>query len=233
MLEAISIVKDYKGQKALNYVSFKVNLGEVFCLVGANGAGKSTLIKLFTGQLTPTTGSANIDGYSVAGDFNAVKHKVAYIPENLMLYGHLNAIENLDLFCSVSNLKYTTNELSLFLRQAGLNEVHYSKRLENYSKGMRQKVGIAYALAKKAEYLFLDEPTSGLDPKSIIEFSEIIKQLSKTGITILMTSHDLHRSINDADKIGIMKDGNLLEVIETDDYTHSELEEKYMNYMIN
>jgi ABC-2 type transport system ATP-binding protein len=232
MLEAINIFKDYKGQKALNHVSFKVEMGEIFCLVGANGAGKSTAIKIFTGQLSPTSGSANIDGYNTATEFETIKYKIAYIPENLMLYGHLNALENLDLFCSVSNLKYSTNELNSFLTQAGLHADHFEKRLENYSKGMRQKVGIAYAIAKKAAFLFLDEPTSGLDPKSIIEFSEIIKQLSASGITILMTSHDLHRSINDADKIGIMKDGNLLEVIDTKSCSYNELETKYMNYMI-
>jgi ABC-2 type transport system ATP-binding protein len=149
-----------------------------------------------------------------------------------MLYGHLNALENLDFFCSISGLNYTSSELSLFLTQVGLKEGHFSKKLENYSKGMRQKVGIAYAIAKKASFLFLDEPTSGLDPKSIIEFSGLIRQMSSRGITILMTSHDLNSSINDSDKIGIMRDGNLLEVIPTKNCSYQELENKYMDYMI-
>lgn len=180
-----------------------------------------------------SSGSANIAGHNTVTEFKTIKSKIAYIPENLMLYGHLNAIENLDLFCSVSKLNYSNTELKSYLEQAGLDKTHFNKRLENYSKGMRQKVGIAYAIAKKASFLFLDEPTSGLDPKSIIEFSKIIKQLSASGISILMTSHDLHRSINDADKIGIMKDGELLEVIESRNCSHAELEKKYMDYMVS
>jgi ABC-2 type transport system ATP-binding protein len=233
MLEAIRISKEYKGQRALFDVSFTVEKSKIFCLVGANGAGKSTAIKMFTGQMTPSSGSANIDGYNVSTHLKNIKSKIAYIPENLMLYGHLNALENLDLFCSVSQLNYSTDELGSFLQQVGLNEQHFSKKLENYSKGMRQKVGIAYAIAKKASFLFLDEPTSGLDPKSIMEFSSLIKQLSSAGITILMTSHDLNRSINDSDKIGIMKDGNLLEIITTKNCSYRELEKKYMDHMIS
>ena len=233
MLEAINLSKQYGTSTVLNSINLKVNAGEIYCLLGANGAGKTTIIKLFTGQLSPTSGSANIAGHNSVTELETIKSKIAYLPENLMLYGHLNAIENLDLFCSVSKLNYSTTELKYFLKQAGLDEAHFEKRLENYSKGMRQKTGIAYAIAKKASFLFLDEPTSGLDPKSIIEFSNIIKQLSASGISILMTSHDLHRSINDSDKIGIMKNGNLLEEIDCKNCSHAELETKYMNYMVS
>ena len=233
MLETINLSKQYGTFNALKSINLKINQGEICCLLGANGAGKTTLIKIFTGQLTPTSGSAIIDGRDTVTELETVKNKIAYIPENLMMYGHLNATENLDLFCSVSNLKYSIEELNFFLTQAGLDKSHFEKRLEKYSKGMRQKVGIAYAIAKKASFLFLDEPTSGLDPKSMIEFSKIIKQLSASGITILMTSHDLHRSINDSDKIGIMKDGNLLEAIDSKTCSYTELEKKYMNYMVS
>lgn len=233
MIEAIKISKEYRDHKTLNNVSFRVEKGEIFCLVGANGAGKSTTIKMFTGQLLPSSGSANIDGINVASELKKIRSKIAYIPENLTLYGHLNALENLDLFCSISRLAYSKNELGTFLKQVGLCEEHFHKKLENYSKGMRQKVGIAYALAKKASFLFLDEPTSGLDPKSIIEFSGILKQLRMNEISILMTSHDLNRSLDDADKIGIMRDGKLLEIISTQNCQHEELERKYMSHMIS
>jgi ABC-2 type transport system ATP-binding protein len=231
MLEAVNISKEFKGYKALNSISFKVEKGETLCLVGANGAGKSTIIKIFTGQLSPSSGSANINGLNVMIGLKDLKSHIAYIPENLTLYGHLNALENLDLFCSVSKLNYSVKELRFFLKDAGLSEAHFEKKLEKYSKGMRQKVGIAYAIAKKASCLFLDEPASGLDPKSILEFSMIIKKLTAEGVTILMTSHDLNRSIHDADKIGIMKDGNLLETIRTTNCSHDELEKKYMDHM--
>ena len=96
---------------------------------------------------------------------------------------------------------------------------------------MKQKVGIAFALAKKAKVLFLDEPTSGLDPKSIAEFSILIRTLKDNGMTILMTSHDLFRTINDADRIGIMREGNLLEIVDAKQTTFADLEKKYMDYM--
>ena len=231
MIEVHHITKEFKGHRGLNDVSFTVRKGEAFCLIGANGAGKSTAIKILTNQFSPTSGTASIDGVNVAESFHQIKSDIAYVPENLMLYGHLSGIQNLDFFCNISGLKYSENELEVYLRQVGLDQKFFHKKLENYSKGMKQKVGIAFALAKKAKVLFLDEPTSGLDPKSIAEFSVLIKSLKDNGMTILMTSHDLFRTINDADRIGIMREGNLLEIVDAKQTTFADLEKKYMDYM--
>lgn len=200
MIEVKDLTKEYKDHKGLAGISFNVEKGEIFSLVGANGAGKSTTIKILTNQLRPTSGSAVIDGFEISGNYQQIRPLVAYLPENLMLYGYLTGIQNLEFFCGISGLHYTHEELGLYLEQAGLESKHFNKRLDNYSKGMRQKVGIAFALAKRAKILFLDEPTSGLDPKSIAEFSLLLKNLKQAGMTILMTSHDLFRTMQDADK---------------------------------
>jgi ABC-2 type transport system ATP-binding protein len=231
MIEIQHITKEFKGHRGLNDVSFSVPKGQVFCLIGANGAGKSTTIKILTNQITPTSGTATIAGVNVSESFNQIKPDIAYVPENLMLYGHLSGIQNLDFFCNISGLTYSEDELKSYLSQVGLDQKFFQKKLENYSKGMKQKVGIAFALAKKAKVLFLDEPTSGLDPKSIAEFSGLIKALKHDGMTILMTSHDLFRTINDADNIGIMREGNLLEIVDAKQITFAGLEKKYMDYM--
>lgn len=231
MIEARNLTKKYKDQYVLKEVSFQVGKGELFCLVGANGAGKSTTLKLFTQQIQPTSGEALIHDINVADNYKAVKPLVTYIPENLALYGLLTGYENLRFFCEIAGIKYSRYKLESYLVKAGLEPQHFSKRMSEYSKGMRQKIGIAFALAKKSEVLFLDEPTSGLDPKSIAEFSNLIQTLKVDGMSILMTSHDLFRTINDADKIGIMKAGKLLETIDAVSTTHSLLENKYMSHM--
>jgi ABC-2 type transport system ATP-binding protein len=231
MIEIHNITKEFKGHRGLNDVSFTVHKGEAFCLIGANGAGKSTTIKILTNQFSPTSGTATIDGVNVSESFSKIKSDIAYVPENLMLYGHLTGIQNLDFFCNISGLQYSVHELEAYLMQVGLDKRFFDKKLGNYSKGMKQKVGIAFALAKKAKVLFLDEPTSGLDPKSIAEFSVLIKTLKTNGMTILMTSHDLFRTINDADRIGIMREGNLLEIVDAKQTTFADLEKIYMDYM--
>ena len=231
MIQVQNLTKEYKSHKALSDVSFSVAQGEIFSLVGANGAGKSTTIKILTHQIPATSGSAHVNGLDVSSHFARIKAEIAYVPENLMLYGYLTGIENLDFFCGISALKYSRAELGNYLIQAGLDSKHFDKKLGNYSKGMKQKIGIAFALAKKAKVLFLDEPTSGLDPKSIAEFSVLLKNLKAAGMTILMSSHDLFRIINDTDRIGIMKEGSLLEIVNAKEVSFLQLEEKYMQLM--
>ena len=118
---------------------------------------------------------------------------IGYIPENVNLYPYLSGLENLDYFCKLANLKYSKNELASFLRECGLNDNFHKKVTSSYSKGMRQKVGIAIAYAKKAKVYLLDEPASGLDPLSSNELSELLKKLASNGSSILMASHDIFR----------------------------------------
>lgn len=228
MLVAENLTKIYGDYTALNNLNLKLNKGEIFALLGQNGAGKSTTINIFLGFLKPTHGEAKIEDISVIENPEETKKHIAYIPETVLLYPNLTGVENLRFFSSLAGFDYTDAELLAFLKKAGLQEEAHHNRLKGYSKGMRQKVGIAIAIAKKAKILLLDEPTSGLDPKASNEFSEILKELAGEGTTIFMATHDIFRAKEVATRIGIMKRGNLLSEINAQDISANELEKLYL-----
>ena len=231
MITTNNLTKIYGEQKALDQLNLKVNQGEIYCLLGANGAGKTTTINLLLGFIKPTSGIALIDNMSVHQNSQETKKKLAYIPENLMLYSSLTAIENLDYFSGISKKEFSKSELETFLIDAGLQKEVFNKRISTFSKGMRQKVGIAIALAKDAKALLLDEPTSGLDPKASNEFGLLLQKLCKKGVATLMATHDLFRAKEVATSIGIMKDGKLKEQFKGDKISLSKLEKVYLNTM--
>ncbi|MBK9509813.1 MAG: ATP-binding cassette domain-containing protein [Cytophagaceae bacterium] len=228
MLQAKNLTKTYGEQTALNSLNLTINEGEIFALLGQNGAGKTTTINCFLGFIQPSGGSASINGVSVAENALETKKYLAYIPETVMLYPNLSGIENLEFFSSLAGFSYGKEELSSFLSKAGLQNTAHTQRLEGYSKGMRQKVGIAIAIAKKAKALLLDEPTSGLDPKASNEFSEILRELAQNGTAVLMATHDIFRAKEVANRIGIMKEGNLVSVIDAKEISANELEKLYL-----
>ena len=228
MLIAENLSKTYGDYKALNNLNLKLNEGEIFALLGQNGAGKSTTINIFLGFVKPTGGVAKINGISVVDHPEETKKFIAYIPETVLLYPNLTGVENLKFFSSLAGFDYDNETLTSFLSKAGLQSDAHHNRLGGYSKGMRQKVGIAIAIAKKAKVLLLDEPTSGLDPKASNEFSEILKELASEGTTIFMATHDIFRAKEVADRIGIMKRGNLISEINADEISASELEKLYL-----
>ena len=228
MLIAENLSKTYGDYKALNNLNLKLNKGEIFALLGQNGAGKSTTINIFLGFVKPTEGAAKINGISVVDHPDETKKFIAYIPETVLLYPNLTGVENLKFFSSLAGFDYDNEALTNFLSKAGLQSDAHHNRLGGYSKGMRQKVGIAIAIAKKAKVLLLDEPTSGLDPKASNEFSEILKELASEGTTIFMATHDIFRAKEVADRIGIMKRGNLISEINADEISANELEKLYL-----
>ena len=228
MLIAENLSKTYGDYKALNNLNLKLNKGEIFALLGQNGAGKSTTINIFLGFVKPTEGAAKINGISVVDHPEETKKFIAYIPETVLLYPNLTGVENLKFFSSLAGFDYDNEVLTNFLSKAGLQSDAHHNRLGGYSKGMRQKVGIAIAIAKKAKVLLLDEPTSGLDPKASNEFSEILKELASEGTTIFMATHDIFRAKEVADRIGIMKRGNLISEINADEISANELEKLYL-----
>lgn len=232
MLEAINLTKHYNGAAALDALNLKIEPGEVFCLLGANGAGKTTTINLFLNFIEPTSGSAKIKGLDVAAQPLETKRHIAYIPEQVMLYKNLTGLENLEYFSALAgHEEYSRDQLLGFFAEVGLQPEAADKRVGTYSKGMRQKVGIAIALAKKAEALLLDEPTSGLDPKASNEFSALLKKLSDQGVAVLMATHDLFRAKESGTRIGIMKQGHLVAQMPTASVGHAELEQIYLEYM--
>ena len=228
MLIAENLSKTYGDYKALNNLNLKLNKGEIFALLGQNGAGKSTTINIFLGFVKPTEGAAKINGISVIDHPEETKKFIAYIPETVLLYPNLTGVENLKFFSSLAGFDYDNEALTNFLSKAGLQADAHHNRLGGYSKGMRQKVGIAIAIAKKAKVLLLDEPTSGLDPKASNEFSKILKELASEGTTIFMATHDIFRAKEVADRIGIMKRGNLISEINADEISANELEKLYL-----
>lgn len=226
MLKAIHITKSYQGKLALRSVSFEVAKGEIFCLLGQNGAGKTTTINIFLGFIKMDNGQAFIGHKEVGVD--DTNHLTAYIPETVQLYGNLSGLENLDFFSRLAGFKYSTSELETFLSKTGLQSDAQHQRLSSYSKGMRQKVGIAVALAKNAEVIFMDEPTSGLDPKATSEFTKICKELATMGKVIFMATHDIFNAVELATTIGIMKEGNLVQQLKASEINAGELNQLYL-----
>jgi ABC-2 type transport system ATP-binding protein len=231
MLEAIGLCKSYSGSVALDQLNLTIHPGEIFCLLGANGAGKTTTINLFLNFIPPSGGTAKINALDVTQHALETKKFLAYIPEQVTLYRNLTGLENLEYFTSLSGERYREAELLGFLTEAGLSIEAAKKRVSSYSKGMRQKVGIAVAIAKKAKALLLDEPTSGLDPKAANEFSELLKKLSGNNAAILMATHDLFRAKETGTRVGIMKRGRLVAEMRTEEIGHADLERIYLEHM--
>lgn len=231
MLQAIALTVRFGQHTALDALNLSVADGEVFCLLGPNGAGKTTTINCFLGFLSPTGGKAMVNRISVNDNRQEARRHIAYIPETVMLYPYLSGLENLEFFSALTGKQHTRDELIVLLLDAGLQEKAIHRRVQTYSKGMRQKVGIAIATAKDAKALLLDEPTSGLDPKAGNEFSVLLQRFSNEGRAVLMATHDLFRAKEVATRIGIMKEGRLLTVLDAAAVDHYTLENIYMNHM--
>lgn len=231
MLEAIGLTKRYRDIVAVDDLNLVVKSGEVFCLLGANGAGKTTTINLFLNFILPTLGTMRVGGYDVLKNPQTVRQLIAYLPEQVMLYPKLTGIENLGYFSQLSGHRYSDKELYGFLDRCGFPRSAALRPLSEYSKGMRQKVGLAIAVAKQAKALLLDEPTSGLDPKGSWELSQLIAGLACSGTAVLMATHDLFRVKESGTRAGIMKNGRLKSVLHTDGLTASDLERIYLEHM--
>lgn len=229
MIKLNDISKSFKNKKALDKLSLEVSSGEIYGLLGANGAGKSTTLNLLLGFLRADSGSIEI--IDSTNNKTITNNEIGYIPENVNLYPYLSGLENLDYFCRIAGIKFNSSELKSLLNECGLEQDAFNKPTSDYSKGMRQKVGIAIALAKNAKIYLLDEPASGLDPMASNELSEILKKLSSKGATILMASHDLFRVRETCDKIGILKQGSLIKEMFSKDVTSNELENIYLSFM--
>jgi len=233
MIQLQQINKSFKGKPAVQNLTLQVQQGEIMGLLGANGAGKSTTINILLGFLKPDSGTVSILQSDLSQKQRDVHQHIGYIPENVNLYPYLSGPENLDYFCRLAGLRYSKTELKEFLEVCGLQAEAHSKRVSEYSKGMRQKVGIAIAYAKKAKVYLLDEPASGLDPLASNELSVLLKKLASEGATILMASHDIFRVREVCHRIGILKKGELVKEISSDEVSANELEQLYLEYMQN
>ncbi len=233
MLEAVNLSKKYEdGVLALDNLNMKVYAGEIYAMLGANGAGKTTSINLFLNLIEPTSGEALINGIASHKDPLEAKKYVGFVSENVMLYPNFTALQNLDFFVKLGGKhNYTKEDYKKVLLRVGLQEEAHNKKLKGYSKGMRQKCGIAIAILKDSPAILLDEPTSGLDPKAGIEFVKLLEELRDQGKAILMSTHDIFRAKEIADKIGIMKKGVLVTEKTRSEFENEDLEKLYMQYM--
>jgi ABC-2 type transport system ATP-binding protein len=233
MIETINLTKRYEdGQLAVDHLSFKVEPGEIFCMFGANGAGKTTTINLLLNFIPPTEGQALLEGIDVDKEPLRSKDYVAFVSENVMLYGNFTAYQNLDYFSKLAGKRgFTRADYARALKAVGLQEEAFEARTRTYSKGMRQKLGLAIAFLKDAPNILLDEPTSGLDPKSGQEFLNLLVEMRDKGKSILMSTHDIFRAKLIADRVGFMKKGRLVMLKTRAELQGEDLTELYIQYM--
>ena len=213
VLQATQVVAGYGQRTVLHGLDLRVERGQVYALLGANGAGKTTTLSLFLGFVAPRQGQVRVQGICPVRDPQAARRQLAYVPENVALYDHLTAQENLAYLLQLAGQPARPQALTQALQAAGLDNAAHARRVGGFSKGMRQKVAIALALARQVPALLLDEPTSGLDPRAAAEFNRLLAQLRGHGVATLMVTHDLLGAADVADRIGFMDAGRLADEV--------------------
>lgn len=231
-LSARALTKRFGGAVALDSLDLEVWPGEVTCLLGANGAGKTTTINLFLGFLEPDGGEARVLGRPVALDPVAARAALGYVAEVVSLYPSLTGAENIAFFHALSgNAALDPERRDVLLESLDFPRAAIDRPVGAYSKGMRQKLGLAIAVAKGACAILLDEPLSGLDPKAANDLVAVLRKLAGSGTAMLVSTHDIFRAKELADHIGIMAHGHLLEKFEARDLSAADLEQVYLRHM--
>jgi len=240
-LEVTELKKSYNGKTIVSDISVNISSGEVVGLLGPNGAGKTTTLLMFLGLTEPTSGKVRVAGFDPTRDPFHVKEKVGYLPENVGFYDDMDARENLQYIARLNRIpdKISAAKIDEYLKVVGLSE-EARKRVGTYSKGMRQRLGIAEVLIKEPKLIFLDEPTIGLDPDGTNRMLDLIHSLSREkNITIFLSSHLLDQVQRICDRVGIMIKGDLVAMGPIEELAkkkmgvgkeHSTLEEIYMKY---
>jgi ABC-2 type transport system ATP-binding protein len=241
IIETEGLTKKYGHQTAVNHLTLQIQEGEVFGFLGPNGAGKTTTLLMFLGLTEPTSGKVRVMGFDPTRDPFHVKEKVGYLPENVGFYDDMDARQNLRFIARLNRIpdKVSSQRIDELLKLVGLFE-EAKKKVGTYSKGMRQRLGIAEVLVKEPKLIFLDEPTIGLDPDGTNRMLDLIQSLSREkGMTIFLSSHLLDQVQRNCDRVGIMIKGDLVAIgpigelarqklgVDKEHYT---LEEIYMKY---
>jgi len=211
VIETNNLTKYYGKIKGVEDLTFSVKKGEIFGFLGPNGAGKTTTIRTLLGYLYPTRGSATIFGKNIEDNIVEIKREVAYIPGDLNIYGHLTGKEFLDYFAALRN-----REMTLLDELLVIFDVPLERKLKGYSKGMKQKIGIIQAFMDDPEMVIMDEPTSGLDPLLQQKFYNFLIKQKKRGRTMFLSSHILSEVDRVCDRVGIIKEGNLIALEDVD-----------------
>jgi ABC-2 type transport system ATP-binding protein len=210
VITAQGLTKRYGTANAVDAISFAIRKGEVFGLLGPNGAGKTTTILMMLGLTEISSGQVSVLGFNPARAPLQVKRRVGYLPDSVGFYDNLSAVENLAYTAKLMglSLKERTERISEALVRVRLAEVAH-KRVATFSRGMRQRLGLAEIIVKRAEIAILDEPTSGLDPQATLEFLELIAELKRGGTTVLLSSHLLDQVQRICDRVALFKSGHI------------------------
>ena len=211
VIEAANLTKLYGGVPAVNGINFTVAKGEIFGLLGPNGAGKTTTILMMLGLTEISDGQVRVLGYDPVREPLQVKRRVGYLPDAVGFYDNLTAAENLHYTGRLMGFERVEREAKIkdALDHVGLQEVA-DKPVDTFSRGMRQRLGLAEILMKDAQIAILDEPTSGLDPQATLELLEIIRNLKHRDVTVLLSSHLLDRVQSVCDRVALFSEGNIV-----------------------
>ncbi|WP_282635956.1 ABC transporter ATP-binding protein [Sphingobacterium thalpophilum] len=212
IIQLTGLTKNYGTAVAVDKLDLNIYKGEIFGLLGPNGAGKTTSILMMLGLTEPSSGTAMVCGYNATRSPIAVKKKVGYLPDNVGFYPEMTALENLSFIARLNGLSTSQayDRAKEMLSIVGLEQA-INKKAGVFSRGMKQRLGLAEVLVKNPEVAILDEPTLGIDPSGVNEFLELIKKLSKEQhLTVLLSSHHLHQVQRVCDRVGIFVDGKLL-----------------------
>ncbi|MEY5026345.1 MAG: ABC-type transporter, ATPase component [Verrucomicrobiota bacterium] len=228
MIELEDISIHFSGRPVLQNLSLRVPPGRIFGILGGNGAGKSTMLNIILGFLKADSGCVRVDGIDPGRHAAAARAHIAYIPESVALYPELSGEENLAYFAGIAGCRLSTRQTRALLNRVGLHDADATRRLGEYSKGMRQRVALALALARKASVLLLDEPTTGLDPEAATQLAALLRELSRDGAAVLLTTHDLWHLSLDTDDIGILRCGRLTSQFQAADLSPQHLAEAYL-----
>lgn len=200
--------KHYKGQKAVNGISFEAGPGKILGFLGPNGAGKSTTMRMLTGYLKPTSGSAELCGFDTQLQSLEVRRIIGYLPENTPLYTDMYVKEFLSFVANSYDLGEPGRKVALAIEQVGLKDEQH-KRINMLSKGYRQRVGLAQAIIHDPKVLILDEPTSGLDPNQLTDIRELIRKLGKDK-TVILSTHIMQEVEALCDEVVIINKGSIV-----------------------
>ena len=208
MIRVEGLTKDYGARRAISDLNFEANQGEIVGFLGPNGAGKTTTMRILTGYMPPSDGTATVAGYDVVSESLEVRKRVGYLPETVPLYTDMTAYEYLKFMADLRQIPDSGQRAEEALEMVGLEERGESF-IGSLSKGMRQRVGLAQALIHRPEVLILDEPTIGLDPGQVVEVRHIIKEIGKQR-TVLLSTHILSEAQQVCDRVLIINKGHLI-----------------------
>jgi ABC-2 type transport system ATP-binding protein len=206
-IEVNNLTRNYNGLRAVNGISFDVEPGEIFGFLGPNGAGKTTTIRMLTGQLRPTSGTAKVAGYDIVTERQQLKPRIGVVFDSQNIYERMSARENLVFYARLYRIQ--KSRVEEVLAQVGLTE-RANDKVQKYSNGMKQRVLIARALLHKPEVLFLDEPTRGLDAHIARELRSIVSGLAKGGMTVFLTTHYMEEADQLSQRVAFLDRGRIV-----------------------